>query len=188
MSMQPPEILADAWRRLRAGRADAQHPFRTAALATADALGRPDVRTVVLRHVDESTRTIDFQTDHRSPKFDSLRHNASAAWLFYDSADAVQLRIQTSVTLHAADDIADAAWAAVPDAARLSYRINLACGAVLPGPQLPSPAEGEDGRRNFVVARCRIESLEWLKRDAGEWRRVRFTWPAGGIAWQWLVP
>ncbi|HEX8323165.1 MAG TPA: pyridoxamine 5'-phosphate oxidase family protein [Tepidisphaeraceae bacterium] len=185
----PPILLADAWNRLRQGRARADHPFRIAALATADAAGMADVRTVVLRRVDPLRRLIDFQTDRRSPKFAALQHNAAAAWLFYDGADWLQLRLQTSTTLHTDDDVADAEWAAVPLAARASYRSPLTPGATIDGPDVPAPHDGDgDGRAQFSVVRCRVASLEWLRREAGVWHRIRFTWPDGEAHWQWLVP
>lgn len=187
MPESPERILSDVWARLEAGRARADHAFRTAALATADALGRPDVRTIVLRHVDAAARRIDFQTDRRSPKFDTLHKNASAAWLFYDRGVQLQLRIATTAIPHTHDDIADAAWAAMPEAARRPY-----CGGDLPsepiaGPDAAMPTVG-DGRVNFAVVRCMMESIEWLHLEAGVWRRMRFTWPNGEIRWQWLAP
>lgn len=187
MAETPETILADCWQRLQAGRAQADHPFRTAALATADALGRPDVRTIVLRHVDPNARTLDFQTDRRSPKFDTLHRNASAAWLFYDPAEKLQLRIHTTVVPHTHDDVADKAWNAAPDSAKEQY-----FSLVPSSDPIHSPADAvqrlDDGRVNFAVMRCLIESIEWLRLVDGQWRRVRFTWPSGGVTWQWLAP
>ena len=187
MTETPADILADLWQRLIVGRATAGHPFRTAALATADALGRPDVRTIVLRNVDPAARVITFQTDRRSPKFDTLHKNASAAWLFYDPADQLQLRVHTTAIPHTHDNIADAAWAKAPEAARRPYFAR-----VLPSEPIDDPAAAgpmlDDGRVNFAVVRCMIESMEWLRLEAGVWRRLRFTWPNGEIRWQWLAP
>jgi pyridoxine/pyridoxamine 5'-phosphate oxidase len=186
MSDEPEQILADCWRRLQTGREQADHPFRTAALATADALGRPDVRTIVLRHVDSQARTLDFQTDRRSPKFDTLHRNASAAWLFYDAGDKLQLRIQTTAVPHTHDEVADSAWASAPDAGKQQY-----FSAVPSSEPIDSPAASqrlEAGRVNFAVVRCLVESMEWLRLVNGQWRRVRFTWPSGGVKWQWLAP
>ena len=45
-----------------------------------------------------------------------------------------------------------------------------------------------DGRVNFVVARCTIDTLEWLRLDGDVWRRLRFTWQSGTPQWQWLAP
>ena len=184
---QPPQILADAWARLHAGQTGGGHAFRYATLATADALGRPDARTVVLRHVDAARRHLDFQTDRRSPKFAGLSHGAQATWLFYDRADWLQLRVQTTVSLHTHDDVADAQWAAIPPDARTPYR-NTAPGTPLDSPAPPPPDDATDARSNFVVVRGTIDSLEWLRKLDSGWRRVRFTWPAGEPLWQWLAP
>lgn len=184
----PPDLLADAWHRLQQGKADADHPFRTAALATADALGTPDVRTVVLRRVDPIARVIEFQTDRRSPKFATLQRNATAGWCFYDAKELLQLRIRTTAALHTHDAVADDAWALIPDEARRPYCGPLMPGAALDGPAAPPPDPTVDGRTRFCVVRCAVEALEWLKRDDDGWHRVHFTWPNGEVQWQWLCP
>ena len=183
----PPAMLADAWARLLAGKAKDDHAFRFATLATADALGRADARTIVLRHVDIAKRAIDFQTDRRSPKFAGLQHGGQATWVFYDRADWLQLRIQTSVSLHTHDAIADTQWAAIPDEARTAYRAT-APGAPLPSPERPPPDDSIDPRTHFVVVRGTIDMLEYLRRGANGWKRLRVTWPNGEPAWQWLAP
>ena len=52
---------------------DKHHDWRTPVLATVDGQGRPQARTVVLRHADRATQTLVFFTDARSPKCAELR-------------------------------------------------------------------------------------------------------------------
>ena len=44
------------------------HPFHIFAVATTNNQSKPDVRNVVLRNVDEKSKSITFHTDKRSKK------------------------------------------------------------------------------------------------------------------------
>ena len=185
--LMPPAVWADLWDRLTQGRDRADHPFRTATLATADALGRPDARTVVLRQLDPAARRLDFQTDRRAPKFSTLQRNAAVAWLFWDAKDQLQLRMHAAATLHTGDDVAEQQWNAIPPAGRTAYRVPLATGTTLDGPDAPSPGD-TDGRHNFAVVRCAVASIDWLKMLDGHWKRLYFEWPNGDLQSRWLMP
>lgn len=65
------------------------------ALATCDAMGRPSLRTVLLRGWDE--RGFCFYTNYESRKGTELAQNARAALLFYWDKLSRQIRIEGSV-------------------------------------------------------------------------------------------
>lgn len=66
------------------------------AVATADADGRPSVRMVLLKHVDEDGFV--FYSSYNSPKGTDIDSNPCAALLFYWPEGERQVRIEGSVT------------------------------------------------------------------------------------------
>ncbi len=88
-----------------------------AALATADARGRPSVRYVLLKDVD--ARGFVFFTDGRSRKGRELAANPEAALAFYWDAPGRQVRVEGRVVLVDAAE-ADAYWATRPRESRLA--------------------------------------------------------------------
>ncbi len=190
----PDGLLDEIWRRLEAGVASAGHPFHTAALATFG----PDVRTVVLRRVERDLRRICCHTDLRSRKVVQLEQDATAAWMFYDAEDRVQLRARGAVALHATDALARAQWAASRPGSRRCYLSAGGPGAALPSPgsglpdglldRRPSEAESAPGEANFAVVACELTELDWLALDSRGHRRARFTWQEGGWQHAWITP
>lgn len=194
---QPPEpsqIWAD-WGR---GVADRRSPFRTPTVATIDAQGRPQARTVVLRGADLATRTLTFHTDLRSPKVASLRSRPHLAWHFYDARRKVQLRVQAEATLWTEGPHADAGWERCSDFGKRTY-------AVLPGPGTPSgtptsglpasaaggqltPAQRTEARANFAVVRTEVSFIDWLWLHHAGHRRCQLRWTATGWVAGWVVP
>lgn len=187
--LTPPDaILADCWVRLATGAADPGSPFHTPALATADEIAGVTVRTVVLRRVDPMQRVLLFHTDRRSPKFESLYHERKAAWLFYDPAAKLQLRIQSNTTLHTKDAIAHELWTAAPAATRAMYGGPHAPGTPLPELSSAPPAPVSDGRDNFAVVRCVVNEIDWLLLRADGHRRIQFKFVEGRMLSTWLAP
>jgi pyridoxamine 5'-phosphate oxidase len=73
-----------------------------ASLATADAQGRPSVRIVLVRHIDE--RGFVFHTNYRSRKGRELDENPHASLCFYWPTLDEQIRIDGTVTRLPADE------------------------------------------------------------------------------------
>ncbi|MFQ5786162.1 MAG: pyridoxamine 5'-phosphate oxidase [Alphaproteobacteria bacterium] len=87
-----------------------------AALATADARGRPSARMVLLKGFDE--RGFVFYTNTGSRKGEDLRANASAALCFYWPPLDRQVRVEGAVE-QVSDDEADAYFATRPRQAQI---------------------------------------------------------------------
>jgi pyridoxamine 5'-phosphate oxidase len=87
-----------------------------AALATADARGRPSVRMVLVKGVDE--RGFLFFTNRESRKARELAENPAAALCFHWPAIEEQVRVEGAVSL-ASDAEADAYFATRPRESRL---------------------------------------------------------------------
>jgi pyridoxine/pyridoxamine 5'-phosphate oxidase len=69
----PEEIRTQIWKELGRASLDRHHEWRTPVLASADADGLPEARTVVLRQVDAVAGQLTFYTDSRSPKVAQLQ-------------------------------------------------------------------------------------------------------------------
>ncbi|TFH23594.1 MAG: pyridoxamine 5'-phosphate oxidase [Myxococcales bacterium] len=99
-----------------ARRAEAPLP-EAVALATADARGRPSVRWVLLKDVDE--RGFVFYTNSGSRKGRELEVNPHAALAFYWDVTGKQVRVEGHVTRVSGDE-ADAYWSGRPQGSQVA--------------------------------------------------------------------
>ena len=184
--------LQEAWRLLRHGASDRRSLFHTPALATQRDDGFPNIRTVVLRSVDEAQHRLRFHTDARSAKFREISVDPRVAVHFYDAPKKIQLRINGRATLHRDDELADMAWRATRLFSRACYRVAAMPGAAVENPHALSSNDDTDdpeaGRENFAAISVSIECLEWLNLAASGHRRARFSWIDGAVEGTWLVP
>ena len=184
--------FAEAWRLLADGAARGKSGFHLPALATLDAVGRPRVRTVVLRAADRVSGTIRFHCDRRSDKAAEIAGNGACALTTYDAETAVQIRIEGSATLHTDDAVADAAWTSAMAMSRICYGTDPGPGtAIAQGGAYALPdaeAALALGRPHFAAVRVRAERLDFLYLDRRGHRRA--VWWREGDAWTgtWLVP
>jgi pyridoxamine 5'-phosphate oxidase len=105
----------------RAGRAGIPEPTAMA-LATADSRGRPSVRMVLLKGVDQ--RGFVFYTNLESRKANELIQNPHAALCFHWQPLEAQVRIEGSVT-RVPDEEADAYFATRPRGSQLGAWASL---------------------------------------------------------------
>lgn len=186
---------AAAWRRiaaaLAAAAASSRHPLHLLSVATVDAAGAAEARTVVLRGFDAANREVRFHTDVRSGKAAAIRRDARVGLHWYAPEAKLQIRIPATASLHHADDIAFHAWRASPPMSRACYTAAHAPGEPLASfPAAPSaPAAGDDtGLANFCVVRCRFESVELLALHAAGHERVRIDVASNPGTWTILAP
>ena len=192
------EILDQIWTMLNRGVIEAGDPFHTPVLGTTALDHSNSLRTVVLRQVIPSERTLICHTDARSTKVREIQHNPAVSWLFYHPQQQTQLRLTGQARLHADGELADQQWAATRLSSRLIYCVTEPPGTPTGQPtsglpealetRLPSLTECEAGRPNFMVIACRVDSIDWLiLRNTGH-RRARFTWPDDRLTAAWLTP
>ena len=179
-------VLNDVWSCLREGVKHGTHPFHTPVLANTHG-DDPDLRTVVLRQVEEKQRLLLCHTDARSPKYFALKKNPQVAWLFYDRRARVQLRLNGRVSLHHADSIAQTRWEKSASNSRLCYQTPQAPGSVLPVGDGLTPAV-DDGFENFAVISCQIFAIDWLYLRAAGHLRARFDWKENCWDGEWVNP
>ncbi|MCJ2035707.1 pyridoxamine 5'-phosphate oxidase family protein [Methylobacterium sp. J-068] len=183
--------LAQVWRLLEEGPALRRNAFHMPALATVDADGQPQVRTVVLRAADRAAGTLRFHCDRRSAKAAEIAASGVAALHGYDSASKIQIRAAGPATLHTDDALAEAAWTGAMAMSRVCYGADPAPGAILPEGHAYTLPDAETaltlGRPNFCAAILRVARLEFLYLDRRGHRRAAWE-RADGWAGCWLVP
>jgi pyridoxamine 5'-phosphate oxidase len=184
-----------AWRRIAEWLATAagssRHPLHLLSVATVDAGGAAEVRTVVLRGFDEVKREVRFHTDLRSGKAAAIRRDARVGLHWYDPEARLQIRIPATASLHHADDVARHGWEHSQPMSRACYLT-----AHRPGDELTSfppapaaPMDGDDtGLKNFCVVRCRFDSVELLALHATGHERVRIDVTSNPVTWKILAP
>jgi len=184
----PAECLAEAFRLLSRGVADRRSAFHTVTLATVGPDGAPEARTLVLRGFEPATRTIRLHSDSRSAKVTALEADPRCVIHLYDAPAKIQLRLSGRAALHRSDALADAAWAASRDAARMVYAVQPAPGTAVAAPPV-APQDPVAGRAWFALLLVRVDRLEWLELAASGHRRARFAWTGDSPAEaSWLVP
>lgn len=98
------------WSELEQAVTDRQHGWHTPVLATVDADGLPDARTVVLRAADRAHQTLKVFTDQRSPKVVQLQANPQAQLVFWCPNRQWQLRARVMATIDSNSDQTAAIW------------------------------------------------------------------------------
>lgn len=188
----PPPLEAltrHCWRRLTRAVDDRSDPWRTPAVSTRSESGAA-LRTVVLRAASGDARELLLHTDARSAKAGELAECPWLSWLFWDDQHREQLRCEGPATLHRDDGLAEAHWRALPAASRANYRQPEAPGTPL-GERDPRPGEQDDDATafaRFLVVRCRIELMDWLRLDPTGHHRARIAWAAPRWKAVWVAP
>ncbi|KQU04927.1 pyridoxamine 5'-phosphate oxidase [Methylobacterium sp. Leaf469] len=182
----------ELWRLLHEGPALRRNAFHMPALATVDAGGHPQVRTVVLREADPAAGTLRFHCDRRSAKAGEIAATGRAALHGYDTASKIQIRVSGPARLHTDDAVAEAAWAASRVMSRTCYGIAPAPGTALPaGDAYTQPEDGADldlARPNFCAVVVTATRLDFLFLDRRGHRRAGWERGAAGWTGAWLAP
>jgi pyridoxamine 5'-phosphate oxidase len=174
-------IEARVWEELARCAHDRAHQWRVAALATLDANGEADARSVVIREVDVERRELMFFTDARSPKVAQFAANPKGTLVMWSTDLGWQLRLRVSLRVETAGLAVSSRWARLKmKPAAFDYLSPLPPGTPLKHPQ---PERGSRG--HFAVVMAQVLSIDWLGlRDEGQ-RRAEF---AGPEATRWLQP
>lgn len=157
------------WSELEQAVTDRQHGWRTPVLATVDADGLPDARTVVLRVADRASKTLKMFTDQRSPKVAQLQANPQAQLVFWCPNRQWQLRAKVTATIDSNSDQTAAIWARIRHTAAVGDYLT----AEAPGSLLSDQAPLSADLHTLCVMECQIESLDWLMLSRQGHRRAR---------------
>jgi hypothetical protein len=184
------DALAEhCWRRLAEAVDDRADPWRTPAIGTRSETGVA-LRTVVLRSAETASRALLLHTDVRSAKAGELLRSPRLSWLFWDSRSQEQLRCEGPATLHREDPLAEAQWRNLPTTSRANYRQPAAPGTAVDG-RTAYPDDGDDDESaflRFLVVRCRVETMDWLRLHRDGHHRARLSWSARRWHAGWVAP
>jgi hypothetical protein len=175
-------MLARAWDALEAGARSAEAPARLVTLASVAREGGAAARLVALRHADRGSARLEVQTDLATEKVAELRAEPRAALLAWVPQDQLQIRARVHVTVHSGPAL-DAAWAAMPEAARVNYGGQ-------PPPGLPL-ARYEDYRETverarFALLSCEVRGIDLV--HLGTPHRRAIYRADDGFAGSWVGP
>ena len=179
------------WAQLRRAAHDRHSEFRWLNIATVDATGAPQVRTVVLRDVDQNTRRVTFHTDRRSRKLAELSTQNTVALHFHSRRHAIQMRF-AGLARSSSEHDRSAAWLQLYENAKATYSQMMPSGSRLDPRDknaLDGPCNTTDGYSNFVVIDVSVSSIDWLELDTRGHRRALLTYrPSGGLEGAWVAP
>lgn len=168
------------WRELVRASVDRHHDWRTPVLATVDAGGLPQARTVVLREVRPASEQLLIYTDARSPKVGELLAQPHATLLCWSAQLHWQLRLQLSVTVLREGYETQHAWERVKQSPSAGDYL----AARAPGEPLAAGPEAELSEPQLAVLVGRVLSMDWLELGRAGHRRARLD----AQVVQWLVP
>ena len=182
------ELVKRVWTELQRATVDRHHEWRTPVLASADADGLPDARTVVLRQVDAVAGQLTFYTDNRSPKVAQLQAQASAVLVFWSARLSWQLRVRVACSVITSGPEVEALWQGVKQSAAAGdYLSPLPPGALLPpgsgmadAPKASVPA----ATHSFALLRAQVLQIDWLALSRDGHRRAQLS----ANTWEWLTP
>ena len=190
------EIEKKLWSLLVRAVNDRSSEFRTPVFICGDN-NNLDGRVVVLRKADEKSVSLQFHSDIRSTKIDTIKKNPNSSLLFYGKKEKIQLRMKVESKLHYNDEITKESWNKTGHISRKCYLVTDG-----PGTESKKPTSGldnkfdnfdftkeesEEGYKNFCVIKCKIKSIEWLYLAAKGHRRALIEFQ-GSKKFTWLIP
>lgn len=183
---KPAEIWQTLAHELHRGALDSKHPFRYMNLGT---MGKdfPEVRTVVLRKVDEHLNFIIY-TDYRSAKVQEILASPLVSLHFYNPKQRVQLRIQAKAIVHHQNSVASAYWTKVHGDAQKAYNSTLAPGSKIETPEQAFEWAEKMDSRFFAVLEFIPQAIEGLQLDGLNHLRINFSKKQENWEGEWLVP
>lgn len=186
------EIPGCTFALLEDGVVSASSPFHTPVIATLGEYG-PVQRTVVLRHVDASTRLVVCHTDRRTAKAREIVADPRMSWLVYDAQRKLQVKLHGVAAFHSDDALADACWERSAARSRSCYNTGIGPGRPAPRPPPAPSAIGADreaatARSHFAAIACRVEFIDWLRLSGAGHRRAFIEYDGEHIRSSWVTP
>ena len=184
------EALSTTWSALHLGASPVRSPFSIWQFATLGLDGAPQVRSIVLRGIDEVARTLSFHTDCRSPKIAEIAADARVSLAAVDLDSYRQLRVTGRARAVGDAGRRQAMWSAARPHTLILYQAPLVPGTPVAAPEeAQAPADaGAGGFLNFALIDVELQSLELLDLTPGQHRRALFRWEDGQWRGQWIAP
>lgn len=176
------EILQKEWSFLNDGIQSAGHHYHSFIFSTIRN-NAPELRTVILRSVDENSSSIHFHSDIRSKKIVDIEKNNSVGALFYDSSRRIQLRIQGLASVESNNDKTKKVWQSMRNESKLCYMGPFAPSSTMKSflPNLPNNPlnkinQNDDklGYSRFCRVKIVIKTIDWLQLHHKGHKRLLF--------------
>lgn len=174
------DLQRHVWTQLQRAVHDKFHEWRAPVLATVDADGLPQVRTVILRQVDIASHQLTFFTDSRAPKVSQLLAQPKASLLFWSKRLSWQLRVQAQVTVLLEGPRLESVWDNLAQSPTAPDYLSLPA----PGTVLQSSQAAPDSVPHIAILVAEVQEIDWLELARSGHRRAQLR----GHEAQWLVP
>lgn len=180
-SQFPPEnLVGRVWQELTRAIKDRHHNWRTPAFASIGLDGNPQVRTIVLRHANQTLWTLDAYTDSRSSKCQELVKCGRAQLVFWSKRLSWQLRVSVNASVHTNGEFVETAWAQMSQSkSSKDYLSNQAPGSVIVSNNIDEAfSENMPINHYLAVLRFEVVSMDWLELGKDVHRRAHID-PSG---------
>ncbi|WP_085677606.1 MULTISPECIES: pyridoxamine 5'-phosphate oxidase family protein [unclassified Pseudomonas] len=181
------DLLQRIWAQLAIPVGPVRNPFRLMQLATLDAHGWPDARTVVLRSVDAGAGALYFYVDKRSAKCAQVSAEPRVALTALSPCGVLQVRLQGLAKLVDDAEQLQRCWCAARDKTQALFRHGAVPGQVIDSSE-SARATTADGFEHFAMMRIEATALEWLDLAQPVQQRARFERRQGDWQAAWLAP
>jgi len=192
------KIFDDIKKQLTKGVKDRKHGFHTPVFSNLYADSSIESRVVVMRKFDSEKMIINFHTDFRSPKVNSLNKFNNSLFVFYDQELKIQLRIKTISKINNQNEITKKRWDETKLLSRKCYltsKYPSSCTTIaedgIPGHltgREPEFKESEKGYPNFTVVENKIYEIDWLFLKISGHRRLKIELNNPVPTFQWIIP
>ena len=194
----PKKILSDLISDISEGVKNRKHPFHIATFSNIDNKQNINSRIVVIRNYNPIINSLNFHSDIRSKKVQSITEIPETYFVFYDPNNKIQIRLQTKSIIHHNNNITLKNWEKTKLSSRKCYLTEKAPSSKtnLAEDGIPSHLIGKDpdkeaseaGYKNFALVNNKINSIEWLYLSYTGHRRLRIDINGKKIEYQWLIP
>lgn len=171
------------WKRLESAPKKRRDPFRTPSVATVNAQGVPENRTVVLRAANYNLRSLSIFTDSAALKCRAISLTPHAAFCFWDPKSRVQIRMVGRATLHTGEAV-HADWARQQSGAKKLYQVSPEPGHFIDHPS----ALTFDAPARFSRLDCEVQTVDILWLTTPHHERMGASWRNDEWSLNWLVP
>ncbi len=192
--LNPHKILCSEFEEFKKAINTSKHDYHTFSIGTIRN-EYPEIRTVVLRAINNISNTISFHTDLRSKKLQDIKSNNHVSSIFYDRKRRIQLRIQGKAYIETDSVKLKEIWKNMRPESKLCYM-----GPHNPSKKLDSfqpnlPKHDAQnisfendiiGYNNFSRITIRFKSLDWLHLHHEGHKRLLFSFNQK-ITYQWIA-
>jgi hypothetical protein len=184
------DIEEQIWELLTQSANSANAPFHQGVFASINN-NIPEQRTVILRNVNISEKTISFNTDIRSLKIEQLKINNSVSWLFYDKTLKIQLRMYANAMIHFDDVISEMAWEKSRLSSKMCYTTQQKPGSFINEPEFievnqtdVDPELLKFAHNNFTVIKTKVYAIDFVYLNRKGNKRAYFDYESNTFQWR----